>query len=251
VTFSQHPFSRHELSVTLAPLVSEPGGEGIKRTLNDIAATRLRWVQIPATMNGLRPRDLDATARRDLLASLRRREIALSGIDAWIPSGHFADPAHVDRAVTAMSEIIELAGDLGRVPVSVTLTRDDSGKDAVAAVASAAIRCGVPIADHAVESPPIEGVGVGIDPAACLALNRDPASAVHAAGFGRIVSARVCDLQSTGLRGPIGAAGQSRLDVIAYRVALDVNGYRRPVVIDARQWSDPWSGVERTLAAWK
>jgi sugar phosphate isomerase/epimerase len=254
----QQSASDPALSVTLAPLVSDSSGDAIKAALDRIAAPplrlRLRHVQISATMPGLRPRDLDRAARRDLLASLRRRELALSGLDAWIPLAHFSDPAHADRATQATCEIIELAADLARVPVSMILPAD-------AAIAQALIdraqHVGVEIADHALEPAKIEGAGVGIDPAAYLAQAKDPVPIVHAAGAAkRLTAARLCDLLTTGMRGPIatpeqlGGGGGGRLDATAYRIALDVNGYRRPVIIDARQWSEPWRGVEQTIAAW-
>jgi sugar phosphate isomerase/epimerase len=238
------------LSVTLSPLVRDDSGDAIKASLDRIANLRLRFVQISATMGGLRPRDLDHTARRDLLAALRRRELSLSGLDAWIPAAHFFEPAHVDRAVQAMSEIIELAADLGRVPVSVTLPHDPDALEATSTLARLADRLGVSVADHAIAISPIESVGVGIDPAAQLANISDPMAAIHAAGPQRLVSARLCDLYTSGMRGPVGVAGQSRLDVTGYRVALEVNGYCRPVVIDARQWNEPWRGVEQTMTVW-
>ena len=43
-------------------------------------AARIR-VQLSAAQAGLRPRELDRSARRDLLATLRRRELAVAGID--------------------------------------------------------------------------------------------------------------------------------------------------------------------------
>jgi sugar phosphate isomerase/epimerase len=236
--------------VTLAPLVRDDSGDAIKAALDQIAELQLRFVQISATMAGLRPRDLDHTARRDVLAALRRRELSLSGLDAWIPPAHFLEPAHVDRAVQAMSEIIEFAADLGRVPVSVTLPHDEATLEAISALARLADRLGVPVADHSIEPSPIESVGVGIDPAAHFANTSDPLGAIHAAAPQRLVSARLCDLHTSGMRGPVGVAGQSRLDVTAYRVALEVNGYRRPVVIDARQWNEPWRGVEQTMTVW-
>ncbi len=244
-------FAAADLSLTLAPLVGDASGDGIKAALDQIAAMRLRHVQISATMLGLRPRDLDRTGRRDLLASLRRRELSLSGLDAWIPEAHFIDSAHADRAVQAMSDIIELAADLGRVPVSVVLPDDGAAADAVKSLIDRAQHVGVEIVDHAVPPSPAQGIGVGIDPAVHLAQGKDPVAAVHSAGsVKRLASARLCDLLTTGMRGPIGAARQSRLDVTAYRIALGVNAYSRPVIIDARQWHEPWRGVEQTIVEW-
>jgi hypothetical protein len=52
------------------------------------------------------------------------------------------------------------------------------------------------------------------------------------------------------MRGPVGAAGESRLDVLRFRVALEMAGLARFPVIDARQWIDPHAGVLATVQAW-
>ena len=67
----------------------------------------------------------------------------------------------------------------------------------------------------------------------------------------RLVSARLCDLLRSGLRGPIGDPQEGRLDVAAYRAALAGSAYRRSVVVDLRQWPDPWAGLERTAEVWQ
>ena len=173
----------------------------------------------------------------------------LSGLDAWIPAAHFADAARADRAVQTMCEIIDLAQDLGRVPVSMMMPSDDAQ---ASLLIERAHRAGVEIADHALpqdEKPSREGIGFGIDPAAWLSQNKDPVAAVHAFGD-RLIAARLVDLLTTGLRGPIGSGAEGRLDVTGYKIALSVNGYLRPIIIDARQWNDPWRGVEQTMQAW-
>ena len=203
-------------------------------------------MQIAASIPGLRPRELDRTARRDLLASLRRRELALSGIDVWIPPEHFDDPAHADRAVSAVRSAVELAADLGRVPVSLAL-REES--ETTAAIIAHGQRHGIEIADHSLPLTNLPGAGVGIDPAACISLGHDPARIVHESA-GRLVCARLVDLLRSGMRGPPGLKQEGRLDITEYKVALSVNCFRRPVVIDARQWSSPWQGVQQALEVW-
>jgi sugar phosphate isomerase/epimerase len=235
-----------DLSVTLAPLVEDDSGSAIKATLDRIAAIGVRHVQVAATMPGLRPRDLDRTGRRDFASSLRRRELTLSGLDAWIPAEHFEDPARADRAATTISDIISLAADLDRVPVSMVLP---AVEEIAVAIIEQAQRAGVEIADHSIPLSARSGVGHGIDPAAWLSHNKDPVAAVHAAGS-RLVGARLVDLFRSGLRGPAGSPHEGRLDVDDYKIALSVNGYRRPVVIDARQWNDAWSGIEQSIRAW-
>lgn len=250
------------LAPTLAALPGEP-----RRLFDRLVALGFRHVQLSATQPGLRPRELDGSARRDLIANLRRRELAVSGIDLWIPPSHFSNPAHVDRAVSAAVAGIKLAGDLGRCPVSVTLPALNVGGDdevnggesdtvitaeAVQAVVDAAHHAGVPLADHQVpvaDRARDELIGIGVDPAAWLAAGDDPAQAVHHHSD-HLIAARLSDLLTTGLRGPIGTR-DGRLDVTSYHVALTIARYARPVILDARQWPDPWTGVETAVTYWR
>jgi len=208
----------------------------------------LRHVQLSATQPGMRPRELGDSARRDLLAVLRRLELSVAGLDLWIPVEHFADAAHADRAVAAVHQAIELAADLGRCPLSLLLPAGDETDEAVESIVARAHHFGVELADHAVPVDPRPGVGVGVDPAAWLSHGEKPADAVARLG-GSIVSARLCDLNTAGMRAPVGGR-DGRLDVTAYQVALSIAGYERPVVVDMRQWPDPLDGLERTIQRW-
>lgn len=237
------------LAATIAPL-GLPPREGL-------AAARslgARAVQVSATQPGLRPRELGQAARRDLLATLRRMELILAGLDLWIPAAHFASPAEVDRAVDAATAAIELAADLGRVPVSVSLPPRGQGLAEAAAqtLARHAEQFGVEIADHAAVIEPRPGIGAGIDPAVLLAAGIDPATAVAsvAGAGGRLVTARLVDFTTGAMRAPLGEP-DGRLDVVSYRAALDVAGYARPVVIDARLWRDVRGGIARTMQLWQ
>ena len=241
-------FPSPTLSVTLAPL----GGE-VRRVLDRLHRQDLRSVQLSASQPGLRPRELDRSARRDLIATLSRREMSISGIDLWVPVSHFRDPSKVDRAVQVAIETIDLAADLGRCPVSLVLPMagEEGGSDGIEVhetMISHAHHRGVPLADHGGHEVP-DGVGIGIDPATWLARREDPAAAVARAGR-RLASVRLCDLLISGMRGPIGDAEEGQLDVLAYRASVAVSGYARPVVVDARQWANPWEGLEQTVRAW-
>jgi sugar phosphate isomerase/epimerase len=151
----------------------------------------------------------------------------------------------------------ELAGELGRVPVCVTLPvagADDASvarrRETVAAIAAAADRHGVTIADAGPSTDlPFPPFGRCIDPAAVLAAGGDPAAEATRAGT-RLAAARIVDLTRAGMRGPVGIAGESRLDALAYRIALEVAGFRGLAVIDARQWTDPRGGIAACAAAW-
>jgi sugar phosphate isomerase/epimerase len=186
-----------------------------------------RSVQLSAAQPGLRPRELDRSGRRDLLARLRRLQLPAAGLDLWIPAAHFTDPARVDRAVATVAAAIELAGDLGRCPVCMVLPGEDA-RPLVAAIAELALRHGVRVADHAV--PQEAGgtnpsIGAGIDPAMWLNRDEDPVAAV--AEYARdLVSVRLAD--------------DPRFDEAAFGEALMACAYRGPVVVDLRDSADAW-----------
>lgn len=226
------------LSVTALPL-----GGGVQ-AFEVAAALGLRGVQLDAADASMRPRELGDSARRDLAAALRRRGLVASGIDCLVPAERFADPARVEPSMEAVRASIALAESLGGVAVCVQLPAKLS--EVSSALRAEAHRRGVPLADVTV--PPGEGE-VCVDPAALLAASLDVASTV-ASLAGRVAAARVVDLLRSGLRGPIGEAGASRLDAMAYRVALELAGFRGLPVIDCRQWSDAAAQVARCAERW-
>jgi sugar phosphate isomerase/epimerase len=197
-----------------------------------------RAVQLSAAQPGLRPRELDRSGRRELLARLRMLRLPAAGLDLWIPPGHFVDPAWVDRAVATVAGAVELAADLGRCPVSLAFPGLDLASGPipiVEAISEHALRFGVRLADHAVppaiaspDAAPSPSLGAGIDPAAWLGRGEDPVAAV--AKYARhLVTVRVCE--------------DPRLDVEAYRQALGTAGYRGPVVVDLRRSAQPWRAL--------
>jgi sugar phosphate isomerase/epimerase len=196
----------------------------------------------------MRPRDLDASARRDVLATCRRHNVELAGIDLWIPAAHFDDAALAGRAIEALMTTLVLAEDLGRVLLSTSLPDGDAAQHVTPHIIAEADRRGILIADHAVQRHHTSRAA-GIDPAAQLSVGRTPAQAVIDAGRS-CASARLCDLTTTGDRAPLGQrAGQ--VDVVEYRAALAAVEYEHPIIIDTRQWSDVWNGVESTISAWR
>lgn len=246
----------HITAPPLAPTLAALGGDP-RHALNRLHDMAFRFVQFSAAQPGLKPRELDRSARRDLLATMRRMEIEPAGIDLWIPPEHLCSASHVDRAVSALIAAIEMAADLGRVPVSVQLPpKHDESDEAVYTVRAAAHRHGVPLADHAVfttndaRHEHDEFFGIGIDPAAWLASGSDPANIVSGNSTA-IIAARLCDISTSGMRFPIGErAASGRLDVQAYKVALSIAGYTRPIALDARQWPEPWTGIAHSRDAW-
>ena len=239
------------LAVTVAPL-GDPAAAFVWA-----ASQGIRGVQLSATHPGMRPRDLGASARRDLRATFTRLELVASGIDAWIPASHFVEPLNAERAIDAACAACELAGELGRVPVTLQLPRAAADgaeasrrAEAIAAIVAAADRAGVLVADGSnADDVPWPPVGCSLDPATVLADGGDPAAFASRSGA-RIASARVVDLLRSGMRGPVGRSGESRLDVLAYRISLEMAGFRGLPVIDARQWTDPHAGVVASAAAW-
>lgn len=227
------------LGVTTGPLGSAA------EAIAEVAAMGLAAVQLDASDATMRPREMGASARRDLAASLRRLGLRASGIDCFVPVERFDDAAQVERAMQAVVGSIALAESLDRVPVCLHLPR----LEAVAAeLRREADRRGVALADFTLPVP--DGAGaIGIDPAALLAAGSDPSAQV-AAVAGRVAAARVVDLLRSGMRGPIEQAGASRLDALAYRVALEMAGFRGLPVIDCRQWVDARRGVRESAERW-
>jgi sugar phosphate isomerase/epimerase len=263
---------RPRLAATVGSLV-EAGHAAPRDALAALSHQGYAFVQWSATTPGMRPRDLDSSARRGLLSELRRLELRCAGVDAWVPPGHFLDPTTIDRAVTALEQSVRFAADLAmpgdRRPTVSLLVPTESEvaaqtaiaaqvREALAHIASLAEHEGVAVADHSLEPCVIgtagpsgnsSGFGVGIDPASLIAAGRDPAAAVLKAGAS-LASARLVDCFRSGLRGPILEPGESRLDVTAYRVAIELSVFDRPLVVDARQWRDPLGGLIATLERW-
>ncbi len=232
-------------ALTIGPL-SMPA----RAAMDQCDRLNIRYVQWSANYPGMRPRDLDGSARRDLLASLRRRTLAPAGIDLWIPLDHFTENEHSERAAEALLATIILAEDLGGIPISTAFPANDSTQHILDVIQSEAHRRGVVIADHNTKATPqsLPALKIGIDPAAVIACGDNPSSAVVDAGR-NCKSARISDLLTSGTRGPIGRP-DGQLDVQAYRAALAAIEYDQPVVVDCRGWIDHWNGIRQSLHTW-
>ncbi len=210
-------------------------------------------IQLDATLAGLRPRELDRSARRDLAAILKRLGVRATGLDLYIPPGHFADTSRADRAMGAVLSGIELMGDLntlgamdGRVLCLALPPKPVDGL--LATISAAALEREVVIADFSM--PPIGDlpppIRRGLDCAAVLSAGQDPV-ALAAAGPGAV---RLCDWDGVARVAPGGKGG--RLDVRGLAAALLVSAPSAPVVIDMRGLSN--GGVEAAgiaVQAWK
>ncbi len=262
---------RPAVTVTLAPLTPDP-----RAGLEVAASLPVRGVQVSASQPGTRPRDLDRSGRRDLVAAARRRELGIAGVDLWLPTDDLLAVASVDDAVGRLVEAVELAADLGRVALS-TRFPTAGADDPIRAVLAAAARLGVTVIDHAV--PPrgravrprggnatsggglivpgavepvveesvakaaIDGLAVGIDPPAWLVAGLE---LLDAAGRG-VEAVRLSDLTADGMRVPPGDA-DGRVDPEALIAIARTGGFEGLPLIDARRWSRPIDGIRATVA---
>ena len=224
------------LAVTMSALGASPSCFTHAMKLN------VAGVQFDASQPGLRPRELDIGARRDVAATLRRHELVAAGIDCFIPLERFIRLDAVERAMTALFESIAFAEFVGRVPVSFFMPQD---ADLANTISQEAARRGVLLADFTRPASNAK-CGIGIDPAAILLEQKNPAQEVSAAGD-RLVMARVNDIDQAGQRGPI---GQGRLDALAYRIALEVCGLQTLPVIDCRSWRQPVEESAQCVKRW-
>ncbi len=248
------------LSVTIAPLVPRAGGvhEAVRRA----AAAGFRAVQLSAAQKGLRPRELDHGARRDVLAMLGRSGVMLSGLDLMIPHRDWLDPRKVDQAASAALAAVELAADLGRVPLSLTLPAESMPADVMRELMVAADGHSVPLAVHAehdlealkklLAAHDTPMLGSAIDPAALLAEKLDPVTIV-AQLADRLRVARLDDFArvSVATMGGRCIVGAGELDVEAYRATLSLARGLRAVVVELRDLPDPFAAMAEAEQAWK
>lgn len=229
-----------------------------RRRIETVARWGGRGVQVDATLGGIRPRELDRSARRDLAALLRRLGLAFSGVDLFIPPGHLTDSRRVDRAVAALASACVLAADLSRFTASphaaVVATRLPERLDprVLDALRHAADRAGATIANLAWPVDPAgftdgAGLAVGVDPAAVLAHGEDPAAEV-ARMTRPPAAARLTDLSAVGRVAPGSPGG--RLDVLAYAAALHARAFQGLVVADLHGLEDPERAASLAITAW-
>jgi len=187
---------------------------------------------------------------------MRRLQLGFSGLDLWIPAAHFANPAFVDRAVSATTQAIELAQDLqslgGASGAVVSIEVDSKADQGVyTAIARAAERAGIRVADHTwppaasvLAMPEGSPVGVGVDPAAVLLTGAEAAREVSRLATGP-VSARISDLSATGRV----VAGTGKLNLMEYEVALATRGFKGFRVVDLRGVRGQAEAARETLVA--
>ena len=224
-------------------------------------ASRLgfRAVTLSAAQTGLRPRELDRSARRGLLAELRRLELECTGIDLFLPREHYEQSEHIDRALSAATQAIQLADDLGALSVFLRLPpagEDGQRGDAIHALASAAAGARVRVSDISLDGQALASVrkgddlpiDVAMDTAAWITEGSDPIAGIVELDA-RLGGIRLVDLDANGMRVP--ASMGRALDLDAVRTGLEIGGFSGAVVLDARGWSDPINGLLGDLEAWR
>ena len=242
------PLPSYELAIsTLGVSTDSPPRQVIERA----AGAGFRAIVIDAARQGVRPRDLDRSARRGLASLLRRLELRLAGIELWIPPAHYASPAHSDRALTstlsAIDLLAELAG-LAETDRALTLTLPAQGADeAITTIAQTAHRAEIRIANAAWPQAPSEEndgdapIGRCIDPRAISRDGEDPIAHVtacrHAPEAARWAYAS---------RRP-----EEVIDPLVYASALSVVGFQGAVALDLRDSADPESDAGAALARWR
>jgi sugar phosphate isomerase/epimerase len=246
---------RPPLSLALAAMRSAEAAHP-RWPLELAAESGLRFVTLDGAAPGMRARELDRSGRRDLAALLRRLELGCAGVDLWIPPGHFADPDHADRAVSAVLDALDLVADVAELNggprlLSLTLPRERGPvAGAVEAIAARADARSVVVADHA--WPPAEGGGVetiacGLDPASLLLAGENPAKVAARLGR-RIAAARLSDAGEVSRVVP--GSRDGRLNDLAYVVALETAGYGLPLILDLRGVASPEASVAPVLSWW-
>ena len=224
-------------------------------------ASRLgfRAVTLSAAQPGLRPRELDRSARRGLRAELRRLELTCVGVDLFVPPEHFVQADQLDRAIAAVEAALQLADDLEARVLFLRLPPTPDGEEpleATRAIAAAAVGVRARVADLSLDGPALESVrsggdlpiDIGLDTAAWLASGLDPTEGIVELGD-RLSGIRLVDLDVHGTRMPVSMSG--RLDLGALRTGLEVGGFNGALVADARGWSNPIEGLQQTLAMWR
>lgn len=249
------------LSVTLAPLVASTGGQVI-RAMQQVAKSGLHAVQLSAAQPGLRPRELDRRARRDLLATLGRTGLMLSGWDLFIPREHWLDTTKIDRAMTATLQAITLAAESGRVSISLNLPCAELAADAVEALIAAAEGHDVPLVIYDEADPDqlidwlknknAPALGAGLDVAASLATEGKPEDRLFASD-GLIRSVRLGDYQKTGNPADDGRCplGDGLLDLLTFRAALASQSSIRSLILELRGLDQPLQALTIGIQEWQ
>lgn len=221
------------LSLSISNISPDPR-ESISHAATLMASLGQPLIHLDAMLAGIRPRELDRSARRDLASMLKRNGVGATGIDLFLPPQHLAETAHVDRAVGAITSAIELLSELASLGaleskvLCISLPQKPLAS-ALTAIASAAQERGVTIADFSLPlaSDVPASIRRGVDCAQAIGAGQDPASLIASSAPGAI---RLSDWDGT-RRVPV---GKGRLDTRLTVASASIAAPRVPVVIDLR-----------------
>jgi hypothetical protein len=240
-----------EISISTAGYLAQSPSP--KAAIDEIHALGVRGIALDASAPDFRPRELTRSARRDLAASLRRRELEFTGLDLWIPPEHFTDPTNAHRAIDALNQAAEMSSELATLvsgrskPIVSVVLATEMNPTERAAIGANAHRVGAIIADHQPEQTThTPGISIGIDPVMVLMTGNSPGKAVTHAGKD-LASVRLSDLSAMG-RCVVGAPG-SKLDLRGYAGALIVAG-QSWITLDLREMPEPRVAAEHARQAW-
>lgn len=176
------------LSLALTGLPIPDARERLTSAAEAAAHAGIPALHLDATLPGIRPRELDRSARRDLVAIVKRHNVSLTGCDLFIPPTHFTSPQHQQRAADAVRQAIVFAAELRTLGATAAVvcieTAEPAAKPTESTVNSASLLSdlvshardhGVTLCDCTSDTSPLAR---GLDIAAILARNEDPAAAI-------------------------------------------------------------------------
>ncbi|MFO0836748.1 MAG: hypothetical protein U0638_17430 [Phycisphaerales bacterium] len=251
---------KDRLSLAMAGL---PGCEDVRdlsprEMIEWIASRGVRFVQLDATMAGIRARELGRSARRDLASLVNRVGLSLSGLDLWIPAAHFVDAANQQRAIDATVGACELAAELRSIlggtgdfagseaSFGVSLALHEETPAAVLdTIGVAASRAGVVVLDHAWPPRSVSSdspIRTGIDPAALIGAGASVSKAVLSASPSP-AAFRLSDCAAIGRVAP----GEGSLDLAGYDIALTTLNWSGAVTLDLRGLREAGAAVDRVI----
>jgi sugar phosphate isomerase/epimerase len=229
---------------------------GARALMDWASAEGFRGISWDAASAGARPRELDRSARRDIAASLKRRELTLTGVDLPIPPAHFMRAERQDRAFEAARAALLFAAEVGglldaEAVVVMTLPEGEGAAEAIETLAASAERAGAVIGARNWPRVETSGevsarrVGIALDPAGVLLAGADPTDAL--AGVGEdLAHVRVSDIASAGRVAP----GEGRLSLEAYAGALGMLGWSSPATLDLEGVGSQVEAAARLMERW-
>lgn len=249
------------LSATVAPLLSHVPGR-FKGAFHAIAEAGLHAVQLSASVPGMRPRELDRRARKDLQAQIARSGLMIAGIDLMIPRDHWLDSQFQDHAVSAMTATLQMAADLGHLTVSTALPVQDLPEDIRHHLLSAVDGYQIALAVHAEDQldalntwqqqTSIDGLQTALDPAGLIAMHMNPTDTLlqHTDRL-RLLRLDDFDQLLVGAEGGRCPLGKGELDIQSLKIAAGTVNALRSIVIELRGLREPVTAMHQAVEQWQ